>query len=64
VNTIISPRTITSTQQNITAKPPSITRREIMRRQPNAHLAHGHHVHATHHATEAAKHHVEEHGDK
>jgi hypothetical protein len=25
---------------------------------------HGHHLHATHHAEEAAKHHVEEHGSK
>jgi hypothetical protein len=25
---------------------------------------HGHHLHATHHAEEAAKHHVQEHGSK
>ena len=51
------------------------TRAKHHRKQPNimapantaadhAHVAHRHHMHARHHATEAAKRHVELHGNK
>jgi hypothetical protein len=49
----------------IILKRPSITKRARMKRQDiTLTLAHGHHLHAAHHAEEAAKHHAAQHGDK
>ena len=54
-----------NTLRATTTRPPSITKLAPMRKAAHhAHVAHGHHIHATEHAENAAKEHVKAHGAK